>query len=139
MFNSSRKAFVVNEAIAIYMFGVFASLAIVFRPMLLSLNSNLALLVEEDSFVVFQGVFYLMLFKFVLVALVLYLVLFFICIFMFSKLTFSTNEMKDIMNNNRRSAIILCGLLISIFYACSQVFDVIFSSIIESPGNEIIF
>lgn len=139
LIGTNKESLVINEAIAIYLFGSFIALAIVCRPMLLALNSNLAILGTTDNIVVFQFNFYKILIILLVVTLILYLLLYSICISLFTRFTFSINELRDIKNNSRRSAIIISGLLIAVFYSCSNVIDLIFSSVFRSAGNDFIF
>ena len=59
LLQTKRGSFLVNEAMSIYMFGAFVSLAIVFQPMLLSLNGHMTMISEQDSYIILQpGILY---------------------------------------------------------------------------------
>ncbi|MCB0634413.1 MAG: hypothetical protein R2824_02450 [Saprospiraceae bacterium] len=139
LLGTSRSSFALNEAISIYLFGTFAALAMVCKPMLLALHSNLTVRGADEGIFIFQLEFYKLLFILVVIAAILYSLLFSFCIFLYTKLTFSVNEINDIKNNNRRSAIVLCGLLIAVFYTSSFIFDMIFSNVFQNPVNDFIF
>lgn len=138
LLGSSKRDLRVNEAMGIYLSGIFISLALVFKPMLAALHSVLAA-ANLEGFVILSGFFYGKLIQLLLMAIGMYAILFGLCVFVFTQLTFSMNEFRDIANNNRRSAIILGGLLIAVFYAGSTLFDVIFSSIFENSSYDFIF
>lgn len=139
LFKFSKSDFVLNEAMSIYLFGVFVSLAIVLNSLFLTLSSYWSTQDMGEGLMIGYGGFYLVLGKLLLLALTTYTSLFLIGTFFFSKLLVDVNVFSDIVNNNRRSAILVCGFLITIFYAFSGNIDLIFSSIFSNTNNATIF
>ncbi len=136
---ANKSKFVINEAFAIYMFGVFLSMAFMMEVMLNNLHAHIGMELTEGALIVGQSIFWIFLGKSFLLFILVYSLVFGLCIFLFSMLTTSLDEYRDIVNNNRRSAIILSGLLISVFYLSRGIMETIFSSLLNYEINAPIF
>ncbi len=139
IFQANKTNFVINEAFAIYMFGVFLSMAFMMEVMLNNLHAYIGMELPEGTLLIGQSLFWIFLLKSFLLFVLVYSVIFSLCVFLFSLLTTSVNEFRDIINNNRRSAILLSGLLISVFYLSRDITATIFSSLLNYDVNAPIF
>jgi len=138
-FRVARPDFVLNEAAAIYLAGVFISFALVLNSTFLTLNSYLSMQGLEEGLLIAHMDFYWIAGKLLLLSVLVYLLLLLSSVFLFTRLTVEIPLLADIQNNNRRSAILLSGFLIAIFYAFSNNIDLIFSSVFSNTNNAAIF
>jgi len=138
-FRMSRPDFVLNEAAAIYLAGVFISFALVLNSTFLTLNSYLSMQGLEEGLLIAQMDFYWIVGKLLLLSILVYALLFVASVFLFTRLTVALSPFADMQNNNRRSAILLSGFLIAVFYAFNNNIDLIFSSVFSNSNNAAIF
>jgi hypothetical protein len=128
-----------NLSKSILAFGQFVSAGIAGHALTSSFLSYCTNYLDQSRLAVLQLDFYLQLGKLALVLAILLIVLFKVFFLIFSFLTTSINEAKDFEDDNPRSAILLCGAIICLFYSLGPLFDSIFSYLISPSHEALIF
>lgn len=130
---------VLNNSKAIYLFGQFIAFGMIANAMVNSFIGYCTNYLDNDDLNVAQLDFYIQLIKCTILLLFIFLILSFILSRIFMLMTFSLNESKDIAEDNPRSAILLAGIAIGIFYAVSPLFHSVFSYFIMPVHESLIF
>lgn len=128
-----------NNSKAIYLFGHFVAFGIIANSMVNSFIGFCTNYLSSGILNILQMDFYTQLLKCLLLLLVIFIILSFLLSKIFMVMTFSLNEAKDIAEDNQRSAILLAGANIAIFYAISPLFHSIFSYFIMPAHESLIF
>lgn len=133
----NRSDFKFNEAFALYMGGVFVSFSFILESVFTSLQVYINMSNWEG--LAFLGAidFYWTWLQLLGAALLITVVLFAFVFIFFAKLTFSINEFRDLLQNERKSGILLGAIFIGLTWACKGLIDIIIASFINSHLSKI--